>query len=168
MLQSLVGLVILILFAISGCDGCGDEIVKITVALGNAKVVTKWIAGTHYIAFSKGDPSDTYYPTNTGFLVARHNSGCGSCIFSSGNDWVDKFFELIIHCRQVAKLSAFYIHLTGRRMCVLYHIPELDQAPTDQNSLVTRITCHMSSRVIPARGPMRIKLCITAFPFKFP
>ena len=77
---------------LSGCDGCGDEIVKYTVALASIPMEEKRISGVNYLTFVKGDPSDTY-TANDGYLCVTHNPGCRSWIFSTGNDGVDKFFD---------------------------------------------------------------------------
>jgi hypothetical protein len=81
-----------VLLFLSGCDGCGDEIVKYTVGLASTPMVEKRISGVTYLTFVKGDPSDSY-AANDGYLCVTHNPGCGSWIFSTGNDGVDKYFD---------------------------------------------------------------------------
>jgi hypothetical protein len=80
--------VVLVLFVVTGCKECNDEIVKDVVALGSVKLVVKRISGIHYINFSKPDAGDSY-SENNGYLCVTHNPGCGWW----GNNGSDKFFN---------------------------------------------------------------------------
>jgi hypothetical protein len=86
MKKSIYSLLLVAVFA-SGCDGCADEIVKITVAIGNTHIVKKRISGIQFLEFDKGDSKDGFSAQN-GFLCVTHNPGCGI----SGNNGTDKFF----------------------------------------------------------------------------
>ena len=76
-----------LLLAMTGCNGCGDEIVRDIVALGSVKFTVKRIAGSHYFTLDKGDSKDSFNAQN-GFLCVTHNPGCGWV----GNNGNDKFF----------------------------------------------------------------------------
>lgn len=77
----------LLLISLTGCQSCGDEIVKDIVTLSQLKIVEKRIAGGGFIELDRPNGNDNLVSTN-GFSCVYHNPGCGI----SGNSGVDKFF----------------------------------------------------------------------------